>query len=132
MTWISGRLLVAVALLAPAGCQGRPAPAPVDAAAAPSSYAGRLEAALSISNVGTRDEALATLALDAAGGGDAASADAAIDGISNVGLRDQTAADAAARLAKSGKEGAVAIARRIGNVGLRDDTLARIAKGAPK
>lgn len=133
--------LVLLAMLLPAalsrGCQcggDGGAPGAATPAAAPTSMstnAARLKAAMAISSLSERDEALAKLAADAAAQGDADVTAKAVEGIIDVTLHDKAAGDCALSLAKAGKTAAATeLARAIRTQSQRDATLAHIAKGA--
>ena len=106
------------------GC-GKPRPA-TDSA---SDFQARLDAALEISNMSTRDDALAALAVAAAEAGDGEVTLGAVQGISNMSTKDDAAARAAVQLSGTGQEkAAVEVARQISNLSTRDATLQAIAE----
>jgi hypothetical protein len=138
------RTLILVAALSPIalvrGCQCGPSapsasapvivPAPRASTSPSNQAAGRLSAAMAISDVSARDDALAHIAMDAAGASDAATATQAVAGISSVEAHDEAARRAALALSKSGQPAAAgALATKIHSIETRDATLAKIAKG---
>jgi len=99
-------------------------------AAANNPFASRLAAALTINTISTRDGALATVAVDAAKGGNADVADQAVGSIYTIAVRDQAAADAARALARMGlRDRALKLAQSIYTIETRDAALADIAQG---
>ena len=96
-----------------------------------STHAARLKAAMAISSLGERDEALAKVAADAAAQGDADVTAKAVEPIIDVTLHDKAAGSCAMTLAKAGKTASANdLARSIRTQSQRDATLAQIAKGA--
>jgi hypothetical protein len=96
-----------------------------------SSNTARLKAAMAISSLSERDDALAKLAADAAAQGDTDVTAKAVEGVIDVTLHDKAASDCALALAKAGKTAsATDLARTIRTQSQRDATLAQIAKGA--
>jgi hypothetical protein len=127
-------MLLPVALARGCQCGGdsahtdtAPAPAPTSMSA----NSARLKAAMAISSISERDEALAKLAADASAQGDADVTAKAVEGVIDVTLHDKAAGDSALALAKAGKTSpATDVARTIRSQSQRDATLAHIAKGA--
>ena len=96
-----------------------------------SAHAARLKAAMAISSISERDEALAKVAAAAAAQGDADVTTRAVNAIIDVTLHDRAAGDCSMALAKAGKTAAATeLARTIRTQSQRDATLAHIAKGA--
>ena len=94
-----------------------------------SNYEARLEAALEISNLSTRDEALSGLAIAAAEKGKGQTVLRAVQAISDLSTRDNVAARSAAKLADAGAEdAALQVAREISNLSTRDEALQTIAQ----
>ena len=95
----------------------------------PSGFNERLQAALAINNLDTRDAALNTVAVAAAGAGEAAIVKTAIGKINNLDRKDNTAAACAPKLAMTGKrDDANAVAKMINNLDKRDRTLAELSQ----
>lgn len=95
-----------------------------------STYASRLEAALAIATISTRDEALSQVAVDAASVGDGDITKKAVEAISSFAMKDQAGSKAALLLAKAGKgDDANIVAKMIATNSVRDQTLGKIAKG---
>jgi hypothetical protein len=107
--------------------QATPAEPPTDTQAR---YAARLEAALAISNPFERDDALASLATDAAAVGQVRVVKRCLAALSNPFCKDATASCCALRLGQA-KQGsaAVAVARTISNPFERDAVLRKMAAG---
>jgi hypothetical protein len=95
----------------------------------PPNFPAKLDAALAINDVPSRDKALASVAEDAAPAGEADIVKKAVSKISDVPTRDKTAADAALKLAAAGKSAeAVEVAKMISDVPTRDRTLSKLTK----
>jgi len=126
-------MLLPVALARGCQCGGdtaRTDSAPVAAPTSMSANAARLKAAMAISSLSERDEALAKLAADAAAQGDTDVTAKAVEGVVDVTFHDKTATGCALALAKAGKTAsATDLARTIRSQTQRDATLAQIAKG---
>lgn len=121
--------IVTLSLLA-TGCTREAAKPPDGPPSEKGPFATRLAAALTISNVTSKDDAISRVALDAAEAGDGEVTTKAISAISNVQTKDAAASRAALKLAKASRgEEANAVARMISNIGVRDQTLAKLAKG---
>lgn len=118
-----GIVLLVVANLA--GCN-REAPR----TQAPDQLKGRLDAANGISNSTERNEALKSVAQDAAEAGVVEVTVKAVEGISNTTMRSEVAATCARKLAKRGEtKGATDVAQLITNSTLKNEVLGEIAKG---
>jgi hypothetical protein len=119
---LCGLLLCPMLLL---GCDQRPREP-----ASPEELKGRLDAALSMRNVADRNDALASVARDAAAAGDGDMVKRALGPINNTSRKDEAAAACALKLAEIGKsQVAVEVAKTIHNSPLQNETLGRIAKG---
>ena len=95
----------------------------------PSGFNERLQAALAINNLDTRDAALNTVAVAAAGAGEAAIVKTAIGKMNNLDRRDETASACSLKLAMTGKrDDANVVAMMINNLDKRDRTLAELSK----
>ena len=91
---------------------------------------GRLDAALAITDMSKRSDALARVAEDAGAAGDVDVAKQAIDNITDVSKRSDTASAVALKLAEAGKTAeATEIAKKITDVSKRNAVLAKLAKG---
>ena len=91
---------------------------------------GRLDAASTMTNVAQRDDALSTIALDAADAGEGDIVKKALEGMSNVSKKNDTAYDAALKLSERGKTpAAVEVAKMISNTAKQNEALSKIAKG---
>ena len=113
-------LLLAVVLLS--ACDKQPATA--------SALQGRLEAALSISEPNSHNEALGKVATDAADAKDIPTTTKAIESISDPNLKNNTAAKCALALSKMTEpKAATGIAQLITDPNLHNNTLQAIAKG---
>lgn len=98
----------------------------------PDQLKGRLDAATKITNSTERNEALQTIAEDAADAGISEIVIKALEGITNSSTRNDVAADCALRLAKKGEtKGATTVAEGITNSTKRNEVLGKIAKGGP-
>ena len=90
----------------------------------------RLAAALAMTNVTQRDEALAKLADDAGTEGDGEVVKQALANMTNITKRDDAASASALKLAKAKNAGdATEVAKTINNITKRDAVLAKLAKG---
>jgi hypothetical protein len=123
---------VPVVLLALAlGCS-QPKATPPKEPQGPEQLKGRLEAANKMTNLTDRNQALQSIAEDAATAGAAEIVTAALEGITNLGLRNDTAAECALRLARRGDtKAATTVAESITNLSKRNEVLGKIAKGEP-
>jgi hypothetical protein len=89
-----------------------------------------LDAALSMTHLNQRDEALKAVAEDAASAGDAELVKQALEKFTNLNLKDEVAAASALRLSAGGQDqAAVQVAKMMMDLNKRDDVLQRIAKG---
>lgn len=96
----------------------------------PEQLKGRLDAANAISNTTEKNEALKSVAQDAADSGVVEVALKAVEGISNTTTRNEVAAACSRKLAKRGDtKGATDVAQLISNTTLKNEVLAEIAKG---
>lgn len=120
-------LLVAVVLSGLfAGCSNE------KQASTPSDLPARLDAALAINDVPTRNSALATVAEDAATWGEHEVVKKAIGEINDVSFKNSTAAGAASKLAGAKKRAeATEVANMINDVPLRNKVLSKLANGEP-
>lgn len=124
---------VATLLSLAAGC-GDKADPPASSPGAPaqqseSSSAGRLAAALAISDTIKRDNALGAVADFAGQAGDAEAVKMAVLQIRDTIKRDHAADSAALALAKAGKRtDAATVARMMGDTVKRDNTLSKLAE----
>jgi hypothetical protein len=90
---------------------------------------GRLDAALAMTNLNRRDEALRAIAEDATAAGDVALTKRVLEHFTSLNLKDQTAAACALKLSEAGQpQAAVEVAQRMHNLNQRDEVLERIAK----
>jgi hypothetical protein len=90
---------------------------------------GKLDAALAINDVPTRDTALANVADSAAAAADAEIVKKAVSKINDVPTKDKAAASAALKLGSAGKSTEAAeVAKMINDVPLRDRTLSKLTK----
>lgn len=98
--------------------------------ATPEQLKGRLDAASAMSDIGKRNEALATLAQEAADAGETEVTNRALDQILDLGQKNSAAYSCALKLAEGGKtQVAVEVAKKITDLGKRNDALGRIARG---
>jgi len=93
---------------------------------------GRLDAALSMSNLNQRDEALKAVAENAASAGQAELVKQALGKFTNLNVKDEVAAACALKLSAAGhaQEG-VEVAKMMTNINMRDEALRKIAQGKP-
>ena len=120
-------LCLCAVVLSAAGCGSRGAPRQNVIINEPS-WAARFGTAKGIQEPGERDEALNSLALDAASDGHPDDVKKAIAEIRTVGKKDQAAHGASITLAKKGHaEAAKEVANGIADEGLREETLKMIA-----
>lgn len=124
------RLFTAIALLGTVtGCAHRDA-ATTAPAASQMNLQGRLDAALGISSITEKDDALKAVASDAARAGDGQVATRALDAMTLVTAKDDAAYDVAVELARKGKGSeATQAANMISSVTRKDEALSKIAKG---
>ena len=127
-------VLIALTLASGLGCGSRESTSIPPAGNEPSNplppgFNERLQAALAINNLDTRDTALGTVAVAAAGGGEAAIVKTAIGRMSSLDRRDDTAAVCAPKLTMKGKrEDANIVAKMINSLDKRDRTFAELSK----
>ena len=123
MQRVSILLAVAVGVVA-VGCRREAGPAPT------SRFSGKLAAAKAIRDGVTRDQALQTVAVDAAAVGEAAVTAEAIGEIKDGVTRDNTASESVDALIASGLyDEAAALAAKISDDVTRDNALKRVAEG---
>jgi len=92
-------------------------------------YQGKLDAALAINDLSTRDAALANVADGAAAAGEADIVKKAVGTINDLSTKDKTAASAALKLGNAGKSTeATEVAKMINDLSLRDRTLSKLTK----
>ena len=121
-SWIR---LAAAAAIVTAGCaQGPKGPV------GPDQLVGRLNAALSVTSSSQRDDALKSVAEDAADAGAADIVKRAVGGITSSNNRDDAAYTCAIKLADRGDTQAASdVAKMITSSSKQNDALAKIAKG---
>jgi hypothetical protein len=90
----------------------------------------RMKAALAMTTLNARDEALRSIALDASQSGDAEASRKAVTAMMQLDVRNRTASECALKLAGAGNlEEARGMAELILDLQLRDETLGKIAAG---
>jgi hypothetical protein len=95
----------------------------------PPDFQAQLDAALAINGPQARDNALATVAENAAAAAEVDIAKKAVAKISHPVKKDKAAEGAALKLARAGKSAAaVEVAKMINDVTLRDNTLSKLTK----
>jgi hypothetical protein len=95
----------------------------------PGRLKGRLNAALGMSNLNQRDDALKVVVQDAATAGDVEIVNQGLEKFTNGNLRDDVAAAAALTFSAAGRsQDAADIAKHIANGNQKDDVLKKIAQ----
>jgi predicted Zn-dependent protease len=114
------------------GCGPNAAPQAGGRQAAPGQFKGRLDAAMAMTDLNKRDDALKVIAQDAASAGDPEFVQQALQKFMNLNLKDEAAAAAALKLAANGQnEAAVEVAKTMVDLNKRDQVLQKVAKGTP-
>ncbi|MEM8672002.1 MAG: hypothetical protein AAGG48_31075 [Planctomycetota bacterium] len=94
-----------------------------------SDFEGRLEAAAAVQETGQRDDALASVATDAADAGNGSVCLQAVSKVSATSLRDTLAEDCALKLARAGDSSAAyEVANKIVSASRRSDVNSTIAE----